>query len=59
MKVSKLLVGQCVASLGIAMVLNAGLGVFPVSATNLAVVNWFGVSYGVANSLVEICTCIF
>ena len=59
MKVSKLLIGQAIASLGIAMVLNAGLGVFPVSATNLAVVNWFGGSYGVANSMVEICMMLY
>lgn len=53
MKVSKLLIGQVVTSFAIAMVINGGLGVFPITATNLAVCGWFGISYGVANMITE------
>jgi uncharacterized membrane protein YczE len=53
MKVSKLLIGQVVTSFAIAMVINGGLGVFPITATNLAVCSWFGISYGVANMITE------
>lgn len=53
-KYVRLLFGQMVASTGIACVINSNLGVFPVSSTNLAIANWFGVSYGVANGLVEV-----
>ena len=53
MKVSKLLIGQVVTSFAIATVINGGLGVFPITATNLAVCGWFGISYGVANMITE------
>ena len=53
MKVSKLLIGQVVTSFCIAMVINGGLGVFPITATNLAICNWFCISYGVANMITE------
>lgn len=53
MKVSKLLIGQVVTSFAIAMVINGGLGVFPITATNLAICGWFGISYGVANMITE------
>ena len=53
MKVSKLLIGQVVTSFAIATVINGGLGVFPITATNLAICGWFGISYGVANMITE------
>ena len=59
MKVSKLLVGQVVTSFAIAMVINGGLGVFPITATNLAVCGWFGISYGVANMITEALALIY
>ena len=59
MKYIKLLCGQLVASFGIACVLKASIGVFPVSGTNLAISNWFGISYGLANSVVEICMMLY
>ena len=54
MKYVKLMLSQVVVSLGIALVLNASLGVFPISATNLALCGWLNVSYGVANLLSEL-----
>ena len=59
MKVSKLLIGQVVTSFAIAMVINGGLGVFPITATNLAVCGWFGISYGVANMITEALALIY
>lgn len=59
MKVSKLLIGQVVTSFAIATVINGGLGVFPITATNLAVCGWFGISYGVANMITEALALIY
>ena len=59
MKLLKLLFGQIVCSFGIALVLKASIGVFPISGTNLAFSGWFGISYGLANSLVEICMMLY
>ena len=59
MKLLKLLFGQIVCSFGIALVLKASIGVFPISGTNLAFSSWFGISYGLANSLVEICMMLY
>ena len=59
MKASKLLIGQVVTSFAIAMVINGGLGVFPITATNLAICGWFGISYGVANMITEALALIY
>lgn len=59
MRYIKLLCGQIVASFGISLVLKASIGVFPVSGTNLAISYWFGIPYGLANSLVEICMMLY
>lgn len=59
MKYLKLICGQVLTSFSISLVLKASLGVFPVSATNLAISHWIGISYGLANSLVEICMMLY
>ena len=53
-KVFKLISGVMLSSLGITMVIHAGLGVFPITAMNMAIANWLGVSIGVAGCLVEL-----
>lgn len=46
--------GLLLAGLGIAFVINANLGAFPITSLNLGVVNLLGVSYGMANMIVEV-----
>lgn len=53
-KYIKLALGQTIASLGIAMVINSNLGVFPVTACNMGFSNLLGVSFGIANMIVEL-----
>ena len=49
-----LIFGNTLASLGITMIINAGLGCFSVTAANMAVGNWLGVSLGTAGMIVEL-----
>ena len=53
-KLTTLLLGNTLASLGITCVIKAGLGVFPGTAANIALSNWFGISIGMASMLVEL-----
>ena len=53
-KLLKLFSGVVLSSFGITCVIHANLGVFPITATNIAVSNWLGISMGVAGMLVEL-----
>lgn len=53
-KLLKLFSGIVLSSFGITCVIHANLGVFPITATNIAVSNWLGISMGVAGMLVEL-----
>ena len=52
--VFKMLRGQLITSVGIAMVIASGFGAFPCTTCNMAFVNWTGLSYGIVNMLVEL-----
>ena len=51
--VFKMLCGQLVTSVGIAMVIASGFGAFPCTTCNMAFVNWSGLSYGIINMFNE------
>lgn len=53
-KLLKLFSGVVLSSFGITCVIHANLGVFPITATNIAISNWLGISMGVAGMLVEL-----
>ena len=53
-KLLKLFSGIVLSSFSITCVIHANLGVFPITATNIAVSNWLGISMGVAGMLVEL-----
>lgn len=52
-KILKSLLGVTISALGISAVLNSGLGCFPITAANVAISNWLGISIGAANFLTE------
>ena len=52
-RLSKLLIGNTIASLSIASIINAGLGCFPLTAANLALTHWTGLSLGTVGMLFE------
>lgn len=52
-KILKSLLGVTISALGISAVLNSGLGCFPITAANVAISNWLGISVGAANFLTE------
>ena len=53
-KLIKLLFGVLLSSFSITMVIHAQLGVFPITAANIALTNWLGISIGVSGMLVEL-----
>ena len=53
-KIIKLISGVILSSFAITCVIHANLGVFPITATNIAVSNWLGISMGVAGMIVEL-----
>ena len=53
-KLMKLILGVILSSFGITCVIHANLGVFPITAANIAVANWLGVSIGISGMLVEL-----
>lgn len=55
-RLSSLLVGDTLSALGIAMVVNSGLGCFAVTAANLSIASIFGISIGIAGMIVELIT---
>ena len=53
-RMTSLLVGNTIASLGISMLIRSGLGCFALTAGNLALANWFGITVGTAGMILEI-----
>jgi uncharacterized membrane protein YczE len=51
---TSLLVGNTIASLGISMLIRSGLGCFALTAGNMALANWFGITVGTAGMILEI-----
>lgn len=51
---TKLIFGILLSSFSIAAVIHAQIGVFPLTAANLAISNWFGISIGVSGMFVEL-----
>ena len=50
----KLILGQSVIALGIALVINSNLGAFPITLTNLSLTALTGLSFGFCSMLVEL-----
>ena len=53
-RVLNLIIGQLVIALGVALVINAGLGCFTITMTNLSLSNITGLSFGFCSMLVEL-----
>lgn len=53
-KLFTLLLGNTIASFAITCVIKSGLGCFAITACNMALANWFGLSLGVAGMIVEL-----
>ena len=53
-RVTSLLVGNTIASLGISMLIKSGLGCFALTAGNIAIANWFGITVGTAGMIIEL-----
>ena len=53
-RMTSLLVGNTIASLGISMLIKSGLGCFALTAGNMALANWFGITVGTAGMILEI-----
>ena len=53
-RVTSLLVGNTIASLGISMLIRSGLGCFALTAGNIAIANWFGITVGIAGMIIEL-----
>ena len=53
-RLTSLLVGNTIASLGISMLIKSGLGCFALTAGNMALANWFGLTVGTAGMIIEI-----
>jgi uncharacterized membrane protein YczE len=51
---TSLLVGNTIASLGISMLIKSGFGCFALTAGNMALANWFGITVGTAGMILEI-----
>jgi uncharacterized membrane protein YczE len=51
---TSLLVGNTIASLGISMLIRSGLGCFALTAGNIAIANWFGITVGTAGMIIEL-----
>lgn len=52
-KLTTLFIGNTIASLGITCLIKSGLGCFSVTASNLALANWLGVTIGISGLCVE------
>ena len=53
-RMTSLLVGNTIASLGISMLIRSGLGCFALTAGNIAIANWFGITVGIAGMIIEL-----
>jgi uncharacterized membrane protein YczE len=51
---TSLLVGNTIASLGISMLIKSGLGCFALTAGNIALANWTGITVGTAGMILEV-----
>jgi uncharacterized membrane protein YczE len=51
---TSLLVRNTIASLGISMLIRSGLGCFALTAGNIAIANWFGITVGTAGMIIEL-----
>lgn len=51
---TSLFIGNTLASLGITMIIKSGLGCFAVTAANMALANWFGVTVGISGMILEL-----
>ena len=58
-KLTTLFIGNTLAALCIAMVINSGLGCFAVTSANLAIANFFNISLGTAGMLFELTMLLF
>ena len=53
-KIFTLLMGNTIASFGITCLIKSGLGCFSVTAANIALANWFGVTVGISGMILEL-----
>ena len=53
-RLTSLVIGNTLASLGISMMIKSGLGCFALTAGNIAVANWCGISVGIAGMIIEV-----
>lgn len=53
-KIMTLIIGNIIASLGIAMVVHSGLGCFAITAANMSLANIFGITIGLSGMIVEL-----
>ncbi len=53
-RLTSLVVGNTLASLGISMMIKSGLGCFALTAGNMAIANWFGITIGIAGMILEV-----
>ena len=51
---TSLVIGNTIASLGISMLIKSGLGCFALTAGNMAIANWTGLTVGIAGMIVEL-----
>jgi uncharacterized membrane protein YczE len=58
-KIRTLFIGNTIASLGITCLIKSGLGCFSVTASNIALANWLGVTIGVSGLIVEAVMLLF
>ena len=53
-RIASLVVGNTIASLGISMMIKSGLGCFALTAGNIALANWCGITVGTAGMILEL-----
>lgn len=53
-RILNLIFGQLIIAVGIALIINCGLGCFPITMTNLSLSNLTGLSFGFISMLVEL-----
>ena len=53
-RLSLLVLGSTISSLGISMLIKSGLGCFSVTAANMALARWLGVTIGISGMIVEL-----
>ena len=58
-KIRTLFIGNTIASLGITCLIKSGLGCFSVTASNIALANWLGVTIGISGLIVEAVMLLF